>query len=145
MIEKTIRDILDEKGSTVFTIDADSKVFAALGELADKNIGALLVMDAQKVAGIFTERDYARRVVLKGLSPHETVVREVMTSLVNTTTLHETVEEAMAVMTDRRCRHLPVFDNNQLVGMVSIGDLVKAALDEKKFIINQLESYIKNG
>lgn len=145
MIEKTIRDILDEKGSTVFTIDADSKVFAALGELADKNIGALLVMDAQKVAGIFTERDYARRVVLKGLSPHETVVREVMTSLVNTTTLHETVEEAMAVMTDRRCRHLPVFDNNQLVGMVSIGDLVKAALDEKKFIINQLENYIKNG
>ncbi|MBW6512857.1 MAG: CBS domain-containing protein [Desulfuromonadaceae bacterium] len=144
-MEKTIRDILDEKGSTVFTIDADSKVFAALGELADKNIGALLVMDAQKVAGIFTERDYARRVVLKGLSPHETVVREVMTSLVNTTTLHETVEEAMAVMTDRRCRHLPVFDNNQLVGMVSIGDLVKAALDEKKFIINQLESYIKNG
>ncbi|MDF1581050.1 MAG: CBS domain-containing protein [Desulfuromonadales bacterium] len=145
MIEKTIRDILDEKGSTVFTIDADSKVFAALGELEGKNIGALLVMDEQKIAGMFTERDYARKVVLKGLSPHETVVREVMTSLVNTTTLHETVEEAMAVMTDKRCRHLPVFDNNQLVGMVSIGDLVKAALDEKKFIINQLENYIKNG
>lgn len=145
MIEKTIRDILDEKGTKVFTIDADSKVFAALEALADNNIGALLVMDGQQVAGMFTERDYARKVVLKGLSPHETVVREVMTTLDNVTTLHETVEEAMEVMTDKRCRHLPVFDNNQLVGMVSIGDLVKAALDEKKFIIDQLENYIKNG
>lgn len=145
MIEKTIRDILDAKGTEVFTVTADVTVYAALEELANRNVGAVLVMDGEDVAGMFTERDYARKVVLKGLLPRDTLVRDVMTTLICVATPQETVEEAMAVMTDKRCRHLPVFEDNRLVGMVSIGDMVKASLDEKKFIIDQLESYIKNG
>lgn len=140
---KTVRDVLRSKGGQTFSVDADATVFAALEMMAKEDIGALLVMNGGRLIGLLSERDYARKVILKGLSSPQTKVREIMTETIFYARPEQTVEECMAIITAKRCRHLPVLDDDQLVGLVSIGDLVKASIAEKKFIIEQLENYIK--
>jgi len=142
---KSVRDILRDKGSQVYTISYDTNVYEALEKMAAHNIGALLVMKGDKIVGILSERDYARKVILRGLSSLQTPVEKVMTREVRCALPSQTVEECLAIITEKRCRHLPVMDGDQLVGMVSIGDLVKASIAEKEFMINQLENYIKTG
>lgn len=142
---KTVRDILRSKGGQTFNIDADATVFVALEMMAKENVGALMVMDSGRLVGMLSERDYARKVILKGLSSPHATVREIMTETVCYARLEQTVEECMAVITEKRCRHLPVLNKDQLVGLVSIGDLVAASIAEKEFIIGQLENYIKAG
>lgn len=142
---KTVRDVLRSKGSEVCSVQVDDMVLSALERMADKNIGAMLVMEKGKVVGIFSERDYARKVILQGLSSPMTKVGAIMTRNVCFARPEQTVEECMAIITEKRCRHLPVFDGDSLVGVISIGDLVKASIAEKEFIIGQLENYIKGG
>jgi CBS domain-containing protein len=140
---KTVRDVLRNKGGQIFSVDAEATVFAALEVMARENVGALLVMNGGRLIGMLSERDYARKVILKGLSSPQTKVREIMTDTIFYARPEQTVEECMAVVTEKRCRHLPVLDDDKLVGLVSIGDLVKASIAEKEFIIEQLENYIK--
>ena len=140
---KTVRDVLRSKGGQTFSVDADATVFTALEMMAKENVGALLVMNGGRLIGMISERDYARKVILKGLSSPQTKVREIMTDTIFYARPEQTVEECMAVVTEKRCRHLPVLDDDKLVGLVSIGDLVKASIAEKEFIIEQLENYIK--
>ena len=142
---KTVRDLLKQKGREVWSIAPDSTVYDALKLLAEKNIGALLVIDAGRPVGIFSERDYARQVILKGKTSKDTPVREVMTSKVVFVRPEQSIEECMALMTDKRFRHLPILEGGALVGILSIGDVVKAVISEKQFIIEQLESYITSG
>jgi CBS domain-containing protein len=142
---KTIRDILGSKGNEVYTIGANANVYEALEKMAEKNIGALVVMDEGKIVGILSERDYARKVILHGRSSLQTPIDKIMTKQVCYALLSHSVEECLAIITEKRCRHLPVFDGSNLVGIVSIGDLVKASIEEKEFMINQLENYIKAG
>jgi len=142
---KTVRDVLRSKGGQTFSVDADATVFTALEKMAKENVGALLVINGGSLIGMLSERDYARKVILKGLSSPQTKVREIMTDTVYYARPEQTVEECLAVITEKRCRHLPVLENDQLVGLVSIGDLVKASIAEKEFIIEQLENYIKTG
>ena len=139
---KSIRDVLKNKGETVTSINVDATVYKALELMAAENIGALLVMDGEQVVGIISERDYARKVILEGRSSLKTVVQKIMVTRVLFITPDMSVEEGLALMSDKRCRHLPVFEDKKLVGMVSIGDLVKAHITEKDFMINQLEHYI---
>ena len=139
---KTVRDILNAKGRDVWFVGPENTVFEALRRMSEKEIGALVVMDGARVAGIISERDYARKVVLLGRTSPNTLVREIMTSHVAYTHLDQSVEECMAIMTDKRFRHLPVIQDNHLVGIVSLGDLVKAIISEQQFIIAQLERYI---
>ena len=142
---KTVRDVLKQKGRDVWSIAPDATVFDALRLLADKNIGAVLVIEAGRPVGIFTERDYARQVILKGKASKETPVREVMTSKVVFVRPEQSLEECMALMTDKRFRHLPVLEQGQLMGILSIGDVVKAVISEKDFLIEQLANYISSG
>lgn len=138
-----LSQILQGKGSDVYGVAPDATVFEALQLMADKNIGAVLVLDEGNVVGIFSERDYARRVVLEGKSSRETAVSEVMTSNVICARHNLPVEKCLALMSDKRFRHMPVLDDGQhLVGIVSIGDVVKAMLNEQQLIINHLEDYI---
>ncbi len=139
---KTVKHILQEKGKNVWSITSDSSVHEALKLMADKEVGALLVMDEGKVAGIISERDYARKVMLTGKSSLETPVRDIMTEKVICVRPDQTIEECMALMTDKRIRHLPVIKGDKVTGVVSIGDLVKAVIAEKDFLIKQLENYI---
>ena len=139
---KTIKEILDHKGRDVSTIGPDETVLEALKLMAEKELGALVVMEDGKLKGLISERDYARKVILKGRTSLETKVREVMTQKVVCATLRRTAEEVMAVMTEKRVRHLPIIDEKQLVGLVSIGDLVKAIISDQQFVIEQLEKYI---
>ncbi len=140
---KSVAQILKTKPEqTVHTISPSTSVFDAVRRMADKNIGALLVMEDVKIVGIFTERDYARKIVLMGLSSKETPVRDIMTSPVMYVRPDQTNEECMALMTDNRVRHLPVMDSGKLIGLISIGDLVKDIIAEQKFTIQQLEHYI---
>lgn len=141
-MSKTIRDILKSKGDTVFSINHDATVYSALEQMSANNIGALLVMKNGLLVGILSERDYARKVILEGRSSLQTTVEKIMTSKVLYLTPNMSVDEGLAVMTDKHCRHLPVFLDNQLVGLVSIGDLVKAQVTDKNFLITQLEHYI---
>ncbi len=141
----TVRDILRAKGPQVWRISPDATVFSALELMAEKNIGALVVLDGESLAGIFSERDYARKVILKGKASKETSVREIMTSEVTTVRPEQSVDECMALMTDKRIRHLPVFEEEKLAGLISIGDVVKAVISEREFVIKQLESYITGG
>ena len=138
----TIKQLLDTKGREVLSIGPNDSVFAAIKLMADKNVGSLVVMEGERLVGIITERHYARNVFLKGRSSPDTLVGDIMESTVICTTLDETVEECMAVMTSRAVRHLPVLEENLVVGVISIGDLVKSIIDGQKFIIEQLETYI---
>lgn len=139
---KAIRDILNNKGDSIATTTPEATVYSALEQMASANVGALLVKQDDQVVGIISERDYARKVILEGRSSLETAVAKIMTSKVLYVTPDTTVEEGLALMSDKRCRHLPVMENDRLVGLVSIGDLVKAQIAEKNFMINQLEHYI---
>ena len=143
---KSAAQILKSKpGQAVETVTPSTSVFDAVKRMAEKNIGALLVMEDGRIAGIVTERDYARKIVLMGRSSKETQVREIMTSPVMYVRPDQTNEECMALMTDNRMRHLPVVDQGKLTGIISIGDLVKDIISEQKFIIEQLEQYITGG
>lgn len=140
---KTVRQLLAGKSDTIVSVHPDQFVLDALKVMADKNVGAVLALDDGRLAGIFSERDYARKVALQGKASADTRIREVMTERVVCVTPDRTADEAMAIMTEKHCRHLPVIDGtDKVIGVVSIGDLVKEALDEQRFIISQLESYI---
>ena len=142
----TIGDVLQHKGREIYSISPDATVFDALKLIADKNIGSLLVLDETGgVQGIFTERDYARKVILKGKSSKSTLVREIMTPKVYYVETGTTIDECMALMTKQRFRHLPVLKENDLVGVVSIGDIVNAVISEKNLLIDQLEHYISGS
>jgi len=141
-----VAKVLEGKGSEVLTIDLDATVFEAIKRMVEANVGALLVTDGGRVAGIVTERDYLRRVTLEGRTEEETLVREIMTSPLVYVTPETSVEECMAVMTERRLRHLPVFtEGRDLVGIVSIGDVVKFKSAEQDFQIKFLTEYIESG
>jgi CBS domain-containing protein len=137
-----VRHILDKKGQLVWTIRPDDTVFAAIEEMARRDVGALVVVENDDPIGIFTERHYARDVFLKGRSSPTTVVRDVMRTGFAYVTPDRTVEECMAIMTAERVRHLPVMDDGNLVGLVSIGDLVKSMIEDRQFVIDQLTNYI---
>ena len=138
----SIRDILREKGATVRSIDPDVTVFNALEQMAEHGIGALLVVQNGKPVGLFSERDYARKLALRGLRSRETPVSAIMSSPVLTISPDASVQEALSVMTEKYIRHLPVVDGSGVIGMVSIGDLVKAGIQEQQSLIEQLESYL---
>lgn len=140
---KKVRDILQVKGNVVWSIGPTDSVYDAMKIMADKEVGALLVMEADRVVGIISERDYARKVILEGRSSRTTEVREIMTPRVAYAEPDQGVEECMAVMSEKRIRHLPVIDEGRLCGVISIGDLVKSIINEQKFIIEQLERYIR--
>ena len=141
---RPLKQLIEGKPATVSVGPGDS-VFMAMTLLAQFDIGALLVLEHGKLVGIFSERDYARKVVLKGKASKETLVREIMSDKVSCVTLNQTVEECMALMTDKRIRHLPVLGaSHEVVGIVSIGDLVKETISHQKFTIDQLVSYIQN-
>ena len=140
---KTAAHLLRSKAhQAVHTTTPEASVFDAIKLMADKNIGALLVMEAEQVAGIITERDYARKIVLMSRSSKQTPVREIMTSAVMYVRPEQTSEECMVLMTENRLRHLPVIDGGKLLGIISIGDLVKDIIAEQRFTIEQLEHYI---
>ena len=141
---KTAAQILQSKPSqAVHAIAPAASVFDAVKMMADKGIGALLVMDGDVIAGIITERDYARKIILMGRSSKETPVRDIMTAKVLFVHSGQTSEECMALMTENRLRHLPVLDSGKLVGLISIGDLVKDIISDQRFVIDQLEQYIR--
>jgi CBS domain-containing protein len=141
---QTINQLLLNKGSQVETVATDATVFEALAIMADKEIGSLVVLQDDKPVGLFSERDYARNIILKGRTSKQTQVSEVMSSHVVVAHPEQTVEDCMAIMTEKRVRHLPVMQDNQLIGIISIGDLVKAIIENQQFVIEQLVSYI-NG
>ena len=138
----TVKQLLDQKGHEVLSIGPDDSVFDAIKKMADNNVGSLVVLEGEKLVGIITERDYARNVFLKGRSSPETTVREIMSTHVVCARPEQSVEECMAVMTDKAVRHLPVLEKKQLIGVVLIGDLVKNIISDQKFVIEQLEHYI---
>lgn len=139
---KSVHDILKSKGQDVWSVRPDDTVFDSLKVMADKGVGALLVMDGEKLVGIVTERDYARKVILEGKSSQTSPVSDVMTKQVLCVTPKQTVDECMALMTDKRARHLPVLDEDKVVGVISIGDLVKATINEQQVLIDHLQHYI---
>jgi CBS domain-containing protein len=140
---KKVRDILEVKGRNVWTIGPDGSVFDALKLMAEKDVGALVVLDGGSLVGIISERDYARKVALLGRASPTTQVKEIMTPRVACVDPEENLDECMALVTEKRIRHLPVLENGKLIGLISIGDLVKSIITEQQFIIEQLESYIK--
>jgi CBS domain-containing protein len=142
---KTVRDLLAGKGDAVFSVTPSATVYEALGVMAERGIGAVLVLEDGRLVGILSERDYARQVVLKGKASKDTPVRDIMTTSVVYVTPERTVDECMAIMTDRRCRHLPVVVDRRVSGVLSIGDVVKALISERQFEIEQLTSYITKG
>jgi len=139
---KTVRDILQVKGSDVWRVPFEASVLDALRLMAEKQVGALVVVDGTKPVGVISERDYARKVILHGRASPTTLVKEIMTSPVVYTHPNQPIEECMAIMTDKRIRHLPVMDEGKLTGIISIGDLVKTIIAEQQFTIEQLERYI---
>jgi CBS domain-containing protein len=139
---KTVSQLLQAKGREVHSIAPDATVFDALKLMADRNVGALVVLEDGRLVGIFSERDYARKVILLGKSSHDIPVRAIMTAKVITVQPGRSVEECMALMTEKRIRHLPVTEGERLVGVLSIGDLVKEVIAEQEQTIKQLESYI---
>lgn len=138
----TVQQMLNSKGGEVWILNPDDTVFDAIRKMADKDVGALVVVDGGKPVGIFTERDYARKVVLEDRQSKTTPVREVMSSRVVCVSPDQTIDECMAIMTDKRVRHLPVLADGKLAGIVSIGDLVKSRIADQEFIIEQLAHYI---
>ncbi len=140
---RTVQQLLDEKSGDIHSVHPDESVFDAIKKLANANIGSLIVIEDGRPVGIFTERDYARSVVLQGKSSPTTPVRDIMTTRVIYVKPEQTVEECMAIMTDKHIRHLPVLRDDKLVGMISIGDLVKSIIEDQKFTIEQLETFIR--
>lgn len=138
-----IKEILAVKGHSVWAVSPESTVFEAIEVMADKGVGALAVTLDEKLVGIVSERDYARKVILKGQSSRETFVREIMSTEVVCVSGEEKVDECMALMTEKRVRHLPILDGDKLVGMISVGDLVKTIIRDQTFTIEQLEGYIR--
>jgi CBS domain-containing protein len=138
----TVAQLIQEKGRVVWSIAPVATVYDALRLMAEKNIGALVVMEAERVVGILSERDYARKVILKGKFSKDTLVREIMTDKVYFLQPEQTIEECMALMTAQRVRHLPVVVEGRVAGVISIGDVVKAAMGDRDFMIRQLEGYI---
>jgi CBS domain-containing protein len=141
----TIRQLLHHKGGKICSIHPDATVFDAVAKMAENDIGSLIVIEGEALIGIITERHYARNVVLKGKTSPATAVREIMESNVTTVRPEQCVEECMALMTERRVRHLPVIEDKKIIGIVSIGDLVKSIIDGQKFRIDQLEQYISGS
>ena len=139
---KTVHQLLETKGRAIVSVSPGAKVIDALRVLAKREIGAVLVVEGDRLVGIMSERDYARKVILRGKSSQETYVREIMTERVVYVRPQQTVPECMALMTNKRVRHLPVLDGDRLVGVLSLGDLVKETISEQEFIIQQLENYI---
>ena len=139
---KRVCDLLDCKGRDIWSLTPDSTVYEAIDQMAQKGCGALLVMEGQRLVGIVSERDYARKVILKGKSSRETEVREIMSFPVVCIPPELTVEQTMALMTEKRVRHLPVVVEERVMGMISIGDVVRAIIEDKEFYIQQLTSYI---
>jgi CBS domain-containing protein len=138
----TVEQLLQTKGHNVWKITPDTSVYDALKLMTEKNVGALVVLETENLVGIITERDYARMTILKENFSTATPVSEIMTKRVIGVRPEQTIEECMALMTDKRVRHLPVFADDQLIGIVSIGDVVKAIISHQEFIIEQLENYI---
>ena len=138
----TVRQLLDQKGRNIWSIHPDATVFDAVAKMAEKDIGSLVVMEGDEIVGIITERHYARNVVLKGKTSPETPVRDIMERQVVIVQPEQSVDQCMAVMTEQRVRHLPVFEGKKPIGILSIGDLVKSIIGDQKFIIIQLEQYI---
>jgi CBS domain-containing protein len=138
-----VKDILEAKGYVVWTIHPDAMVYDALVLMAEKNVGALVVAEGERPIGVISERDYARNMILKGRTSRDTAIREIMTPLAVTVRPEQDLEECMELMTDKRVRHLPVMQGDKLIGIISIGDIVKGIISTKEFIIEQLEKYIK--
>jgi len=138
----TIQQLLDGKGHEVLSIGPDDTVLEAIKKMADNNVGSLVVLDGEKLVGIITERHYARNVILKGRSSPKTTIREIMSTHVVCARPEQLVKECMAVMTEKAVRHLPVLDKKRVIGVISIGDLVKSIISDQKFTIEQLEHYI---
>jgi CBS domain-containing protein len=138
-----VSDILSTKGRNVWSIEPGASVYDAMKLMAAKGVGALIVREGERVVGVISERDYARKVILEGRSSPTTEVREIMTAHVLYAGLEQSIEECMAIMTDKRVRHLPVLEQGRLIGVISIGDLVKSIISEQQFRIEQLEQYIK--
>lgn len=139
---KTVAQVLEKKAQEVVSVSPDSSVYDALAQMAEQQVGAVLVLERGMLVGILSERDYARKVVLLGKTSRDTIVREIMTERVVCVRPTHMLDECMALMTDKRVRHLPVLDGNQVTGVISIGDVVKEMIAEQKFIIEQLEHYI---
>ncbi len=138
----TVRQLLDRKGRAIRSIRPEDPVLEAIRSMAEHHVGALLVMKGDELVGIVSERDYARKVILLGRSSNETPVAQIMSSPVHTVSLDNSLEDCMRLVTDRRVRHLPVVEDGHVVGVISIGDLVKAVIEDQQHIIEQLESYI---
>jgi CBS domain-containing protein len=139
---KTVREVLMGKGNQVWSVEPGTTVYEALQVMAEKDIGALLVLEQGQLAGIFSERDYARKVILKGRSSREITVQEIMSSKVYYVLPEYSMEDCMAIMTEERIRHLPVMIDGEVAGVISIGDVVKAIISDQQFMIDQLERYI---
>jgi CBS domain-containing protein len=137
-----VSDILQTKGKMVFSVEPDVTVYRAIEIMCEKNIGGLLITDNGKLTGIFTERDYARKLILKGKSSKDTLIKELMTPNPFTVSSENSIEDCMGMMVNKHIRHLPVMDNGQLTGMISIGDVVRSIIDEQKSIIDHLSQYI---
>ena len=138
----TVRQLLDQKGRKIWSIKPNATVFDAIAKMAERDIGSLVVMDGDELVGIITERHYARNVFLKGRASPATPVRDIMERSVITARPEQSVEQCMAIMTEKRVRHLPVFEGKKPIGIISIGDLVKSIIGDQKFTIDQLEHYI---
>jgi CBS domain-containing protein len=139
---KTVNEILQAKATKLLSISPEASVLDALKLMAEREVGALVVLDGDQLAGIFSERDYARKVILFGKSSKDTAVSEIMTRKVVCVRPEQSVEDCMALMTDKRIRHLPVLQGNAVIGVISIGDVVKEVISEQRFMIEQLEHYI---
>lgn len=139
---KTVQQMLEGKPRRLLWIAPDATVIDALKMMAENEVGALIVLDGERLVGIFSERDYARKVILVGKSSKDTLVREIMTDKVLCVRPEQTVDQCMALMTDKRVRHLPVLDHKKVIGVISIGDVVKEVISEQQFVISQLEHYI---
>ena len=141
---KCVKHILQSKSNAIYSVRAETSVLDALQVMMDKNISALLVMEGLDLKGIFTERDYARKIILQGKSSKETLISEVMTAQLETVSMNSTIDHCMQIMTARHIRHLPIVDDGKVGGMISIGDLVKFVIEDQKQTIEQLQSYISS-
>jgi CBS domain-containing protein len=139
-----VRDIIQTKGNAIYSVPSSITVYQALEVMFEKNIGAVLIIDNGKFMGIFTERHYARKLALRGKSSKETLIGEIMTEQPVTVTCETSIEECMQIMTAKKIRHLPVMESGKLVGLISVGDVVKYIIQEQKFIIENLEQYISH-